>query len=365
MLVEVGYKINHVGALDTISGTFEINFKLFIHYLDPGVIGAENGILEKTPPADPKIVVTNDCDLEEYYHLNELKNSETGHVKSTTYYRGSLHMLTKDLRMFPFDTQNLQICLRPRKKDCSSVELQQHKSERAMCDKTPHEWDLHGHCVGCFRTNKAESSSGKEYPCLVIFILAQRQHGWFVINIMVPSLSLVLIALITFFFYHDDVASRMKILVALLLLQITTKLTVTDNLPKVPYRTFIDKYMDLCFYYTMSIGIEFVIVSCLDPNQQLYFNAFFGIFSLSVLICHHCYHAGILSVYWGTVNLWKNKAQEMSKGKYDSGSDVVIPISKLAVLSKVFSTINNSNSHDAANSFQFEQNGFVSCEQAS
>lgn len=180
---------------------------------------------------------------------------------------------------------------------------------------------------------------------------------------MIPSLGLLLMSLLIFFFPVDDIGARMEVLVALLLALIATKLTVTDKLPKVPYRTFIDQYMDLCFYHAISMGIEFTIVFCMtdDSIQSYYVNACFGIMTLILLMIHHVYLSANLSKYWGKVDAWKKTAQEMGKGDITKpatqfNSAPSTPIGKRNVVKKLWA--NDSFNQSDADMFNIQQYGF-------
>jgi hypothetical protein len=49
-----------------------------------------------------------------------------------------------------------------------------------------------------FVTDPASSSTGKVYSTIYVTVLCKRRAGWFVANIIVPSLLLLLVSWLTF-----------------------------------------------------------------------------------------------------------------------------------------------------------------------
>ena len=50
----IGYKINYVGLGSAVQGTFEADFKIFVHFQDPSFVGA----VPHTPPQIASKMVT-------------------------------------------------------------------------------------------------------------------------------------------------------------------------------------------------------------------------------------------------------------------------------------------------------------------
>ena len=69
---------------------------------------------------------------------------------------------------------------------------------------------------------------------------APRRWPIFLINIC---------ALSVYAFPLEDLAGRMETSVALLLTNVATRFTTSDYMPKVPYRTLCDEYLDSCFFF--------------------------------------------------------------------------------------------------------------------
>ena len=114
-----------------------------------------------------------------------------------------------DLSSFPFDCQNLQICLKPYKLETEKLLLRPRRAESAIEEQDSHEWEVSpqkqkqyhlvvrifdsrnmlsflqivGHFMKAFQTDPAASSTRKAYSTMFITVLVQRQSAWFVRNV--------------------------------------------------------------------------------------------------------------------------------------------------------------------------------------
>ena len=106
-----------------------------------------------------------------------------------------------------------------------------------------------------YATNPEHSTTGKVYSSLHIIVLVERESDWFIRMIMLPILLIAVCSLCCFAFGVDDIAGRMETAVALMLTNVATKFTVTDYMPKVPYRTLCDFYLDVCFFCQFGVTL--------------------------------------------------------------------------------------------------------------
>ena len=47
LIVTVGYKINSIGEVNSVTACFEVDFKLFVHWEDPAFIGKDKDSVKK------------------------------------------------------------------------------------------------------------------------------------------------------------------------------------------------------------------------------------------------------------------------------------------------------------------------------
>lgn len=101
---------------------FEVDFKLFITWEVPELVGKKDADVVFSKVPNPDIQVMNAHQLQETYREIKLSDSKRGAVKLTQYFRGTLYVELA-LQVFPFDVQDLQIVLRPHKKSRDKARL--------------------------------------------------------------------------------------------------------------------------------------------------------------------------------------------------------------------------------------------------
>lgn len=272
-IVRVGYKVNWVREVDPRHATFRCDFKLFYYWKDEFFIGREKG-QDLNPHHEqargafwPDLMIANETELVVTHEQFVVKNPKTGEVKFSQYYRGTLSMVNMSLSHFPFDVQNLRICVKSHKMTIDEVELEP-ANDHAIEHHSRHEWDVVGHCTQAFATNPAHSTQAKVYSSLHVVILVKREDSWYVWNILVPNALLVLVNLSVFAMRTDDIGARMETSVALLLANISIKFTIIEQLPKVPYQTICDHFIFTCFFTQALIAIMNPIIFSLVDNER-------------------------------------------------------------------------------------------------
>lgn len=116
-VVELAYKINCVSDVSAVSCTFEVDIKIFLYWTDDKLIGRKKGsFIDYEAEKDlfePNIIVTNEHQLTvvEKDCNTKIDNDKTGGVKRTAHFKGTVFLGSMDLKMFPFDCQNLQVSL--------------------------------------------------------------------------------------------------------------------------------------------------------------------------------------------------------------------------------------------------------------
>lgn len=204
--VEIGYKVNCVSDIQVISSTFTVDIKLFYRWKDPRAIGIAKGTyvdVHEKGLFEPEIVVCNAHALELTSETTKISDSTTGELKRTLDYKGSLFITKMDLKLFPFDCQNLELVLKPRVKPSSEVVLVPAAADKCAFQRAViHEWNIVGHIAKEFLTDPSQSTTHKQYSTVYIVIQAQRQPGWFVNNVFIVSASLLIFTWTTYLFEY-------------------------------------------------------------------------------------------------------------------------------------------------------------------
>ena len=183
--VQVGYKINGIRNVHSIDCMFTVDFKVFYYWTDDKCKGRK-GRLELNEPGlfNPELVIDNDAGLQLTHLEFQVKDSKTGLVKLSEYYRGKLMIPNMSLDMFPFDFQNLRICIKPHKKTIDEVELHPLPDECAIEHHARHEWNVIGSRTAMYATNPEHSTTAKVYSALHVIVLVERESDWHVRMIM-------------------------------------------------------------------------------------------------------------------------------------------------------------------------------------
>ncbi|KAJ1455408.1 hypothetical protein M885DRAFT_520347 [Pelagophyceae sp. CCMP2097] len=324
--VRVGYKINGIRDLNSINCTFTIDFKVFYYWDEPSVVGMPQGFaLDPLGPQlfQPELVISNEADLTLSHWEFQVKDPKLGLVKLSQYYRGKLLIPNMSLVHFPFDVQNLRICIKPHKKSINELELVPATSENAVEHHARHEWRVIGSCTACYATNPAHSTTGKVYSALHIVVLVERESHWHVRTIMLPICSIAVLSLSVYAFRVDDVAGRSETAVALVLTNIAMKLTIADYMPKLPYRTLCDVYLDVCFLCQIIICVSNSVIFLLHraaPNLRVrlgllgrwhvteVLNMVFFVLMTAALCKLNTYTYGQLREHLADVEEWRKQA---------------------------------------------------------
>jgi hypothetical protein len=93
--VDVSYKINCISHIDSVTSTYYVDVKLFLHWIDPNFIGRKKNQtidIKAEGSWNPDIIVTNEHELSSVEAHREVKVNDPvkGEVKSSIQYRGTL-----------------------------------------------------------------------------------------------------------------------------------------------------------------------------------------------------------------------------------------------------------------------------------
>lgn len=190
-VVEISYGINCVSNISAATSTYEIDVNLYFHWIEPLAIGRNKKKtldLEAEGLFDPDIRISNEHELEILNQSVKLVNSQTGEIKCSLHCRGSLFITSMSLELFPFDYQNLNIVLKPKKIPSSQLILSARGPEHCAFNRSVvHEWHVLGHFMRSYFTDPQASSARKEYSVVFITVLGRRQPGWFINNVFLIS----------------------------------------------------------------------------------------------------------------------------------------------------------------------------------
>lgn len=105
------------------------------------------------------------------------------------------------------------------------------------------------------------------FPCLSITFVLRRDIGFFIIQVYVPSMLIVILSWVSFWINID--ASPARVSLGLLTVLTTTTMSggARESLPRVSYIKAIDVWMIMCLLFVFASLIEYAIVNVVARRQ--------------------------------------------------------------------------------------------------
>lgn len=114
-------------------------------------------------------------------------------------------------------------------------------------------------------TAKATTSSGS-YIRLKVQITFTRQIGFYLMNIIVPSILIVTISWVSFWLDRGSSPARTGLGVTTVLTETTLITTTNNSMPKVSYIKGLDVYLNFCFIMVFASLVEYAVVSYMNKK---------------------------------------------------------------------------------------------------
>lgn len=100
-----------------------------------------------------------------------------------------------------------------------------------------------------------------ELSILEVYIHMSRAVGFYVLQTYVPCYLIVVISWISFWINRDAAPARVLLGVTTILSTAAIGMTVREGLPRVPYATALDVFLNVCILYEMAALIEYAAVN--------------------------------------------------------------------------------------------------------
>ncbi|VDI64690.1 gamma-aminobutyric acid receptor subunit alpha [Mytilus galloprovincialis] len=99
-----------------------------------------------------------------------------------------------------------------------------------------------------------------EHSVLEVYFHLKRHVGFFVLQTYLPCTLIVCLSWVSFWINRDAAPARV-LLVTTILSTASTGMMVRDGLPRVPYATALDVYLNVCIVYNLAAMIEYAAVN--------------------------------------------------------------------------------------------------------
>ena len=242
--------------INTIEETFEIALRIFLFWamVEDDSWDPELGVSVVLSNRIGDIQILDKSPIEKKHGIYNSKN---------WYIRATMEA-NFDLHQFPFDRQLVEIVFRiPRVEDQGISEV-----VAANFEDTSQRWktsDFHLHEFDILNISQSviHMAPGKQNfkPEFRVEIHLQRHSHFYMVNIALQHSLLVLLCFSVYCVEASDVASRMSIVLAILLTSVAFKLSVVNLLPKLQYDTLLDKLTLSLVAIVYLIGFEVAFIT--------------------------------------------------------------------------------------------------------
>jgi cation transporter family protein len=106
------------------------------------------------------------------------------------------------------------------------------------------------------------------YPCLEIRFVLMRDLGYFLIQVYIPSMLIVMLSWLSFWVDADHLASRVSLGLVTVLTLVVLSGVVRLSLPRVSYVMAIDIWTIVCLLFAFASLIECIFVQVLTPRRR-------------------------------------------------------------------------------------------------
>ena len=115
------------------------------------------------------------------------------------------------------------------------------------------------------------------YPCIGLSIVIRRNYGYYITQIYVPSLLIVILSWVNFWLDCEAVPARISLGLLTVLTMVTQSSGSKSNLPRVSYIKAIDVWMATCLFFVFAALIEFAYVNVLCRKKRRRFSTISGL----------------------------------------------------------------------------------------
>ncbi|KFD66363.1 hypothetical protein M514_05763 [Trichuris suis] len=117
--------------------------------------------------------------------------------------------------------------------------------------------------------NRTITLSTGDYSRLNVKFVFVRNIGFYLMQIYIPSMLIVIISWVSFWIHRDASPARVSLGVTTVLTMTTLMTTTNASLPKVSYIKAIDIYLGTCFVMVFASLIEYAAVSYLNKKMKM------------------------------------------------------------------------------------------------
>ena len=105
------------------------------------------------------------------------------------------------------------------------------------------------------------------FPCLEIKFYLKREIGFFLIQVYIPSILIVILSWVAFWINVDAIPARVSLGLLTVLTMTTQSSGARSSLPRVSYIKAIDVWMSTCLVFVFASLLEFAVVNVISRKE--------------------------------------------------------------------------------------------------
>ncbi|CAF2086552.1 unnamed protein product [Rotaria magnacalcarata] len=114
-------------------------------------------------------------------------------------------------------------------------------------------------------TTKAEGS----FTCLLVVLHLKRLFGYYLVQVYIPSMLIVILSFVSFWIDHKSVPARISVGLLTVLTVTTQSSGIRSQLPRVSYIKAIDVWMSACLVFVFAGLLEYALVNVIARKNEL------------------------------------------------------------------------------------------------
>ncbi|XP_074601865.1 glutamate-gated chloride channel-like isoform X2 [Brevipalpus obovatus] len=164
-----------------------------------------------------------------------------------------------DLKYYPLDTQ--ECCVDMTSYGYTDADIRfQWKSSTPI--QTPQELSLPTFALKDHTTATCNSKTATgNYSCIRMVLVFQREFSFYLIQIYIPCIMLVIVSWVSFWLDPNAIPARVTLGVTTLLTMATQISSINSSLPPVSYIKAIDVWTGVCLFFVFGALLEFALVN--------------------------------------------------------------------------------------------------------
>ncbi|XP_050417399.1 glycine receptor subunit alpha-1 [Patella vulgata] len=273
--VDVALFINSIDSISETTMDFSLNAFVVQEWTDPRI--QFHGLID-APYLELDSKLIDDVWVPDLYFSNE----KTAAFHTVTVPNKMLHLYSNgkvvyrlrvsitatcpmQLQKYPMDSQMCSLYIQSFAYSKKSLQFNWRVSDPVKTNSMLQlpQFDLHG----VVSRNCSEDRDQENFTCIAVDFYLQRNIGFYMIQIYVPSMLIVLLSWVSFWLNVDAVPARISLGILTVLTMTTQKSMAVSSLPKVSYIKAIDVWMAACLCFVFVVLLEFALVNVLDRRQ--------------------------------------------------------------------------------------------------